>query len=138
MNKLFNYFYFIKMLSLKELLFDNVWKNSDRIDYTWYSTYRDNLMKFLEKAYIDKIYGSSCFRIIIDYEDEQDESLLVNFVGRFVPKNNGSNNNDIDMDELVDIRQLLHDNNVNLSDIDSNCDILLDEELRAAKNIVDE
>ena len=77
MNKLFNYFYFIKMLSLKELLFDNVWKNSDRIDYTWYSTYRDNLMKFLEKAYIDKIYGSRCFRIIIDYATNKIKQYIV-------------------------------------------------------------
>ena len=74
------------MLSLKELLFDNVWKNSGSVNYSWFSSYRDNLMEFLEKAYIDKIYGSSCFRIIIDC-DEQDESMLVNFVGRFVPKN---------------------------------------------------
>ena len=63
----------------------------------------------MEKAYIDKIYGSNHFRIIIDYGDEQDESMLVHFVGRFVPKNNDSDSDD--NDELVDIRQLLPHNN---------------------------
>ena len=82
------------MLSLKELLFDNVWKNSGSVNYSWFSSYRDNLMEFLEKVYIDKIYGSNKFRIIIDYGDEQDESILVHFVGRFVPKNNNDSDSE--------------------------------------------
>ena len=89
------------MLSLKELLFDNIWKNSGSVNYSWFSSYRDNLMEFLEKAYIDKIYGSNHFRIIIDYGDEQDESMLVHFVGRFVPKNNDSDSDDYRDDQKI-------------------------------------
>ena len=74
------------MLSLKELIFTELNDNNNIREPDWYIAYKNNLIAFLDKAYIDKIYGSSCFRIIIDC-DEQDESMLVNFVGRFVPKN---------------------------------------------------
>ena len=83
------------MLSLKELLFDNVWKNSDSIDYSWYNTYRDNLMEFLENAYIDKIHCGRGYRIII-MKDKYDE--LIHFVARFVPKNNDDDETSSDSD----------------------------------------
>ena len=88
------------MLSLKELLFTELKDNNIR-EPDWYIAYKNNLMEFLEKAYIDKIYGSNHFRIIINYGDEQDESMLVHFVGRFVPKNNDSDSDDYRDDQKI-------------------------------------
>ena len=82
------------MLSLKELILTELKDNNNIREPDWYIAYKNNLMKFLEKAYIDKIYGSNHFRIIIDYGDEQDESMLVHFVGRFVPKNNNDSDSE--------------------------------------------
>ena len=89
------------MLSLKELILTELKDNIREPDWhitirepDWYITYKNNLMKFLENTYIDKIYGSNHFRIIINYGDEQDESMLVHFVGRFVPKNNDDSDSD--------------------------------------------
>ena len=119
------------------MLFDEIHDPFEDVQ-EWYIEYKNNLMKFLENAYIDKIHCGSGYRIIIMNSDEEYEFELRSFVARFVPKNNDDSDDYRDYDkianELIDIRQLLHDNNVNLNDIDSDSDILLDEELRQ-KNI---
>ena len=75
------------MWSLKELLFDKIDDPFEDVQ-EWYVNYRDNLMKFLENTYVDKMHCGSGFRIIImDCEDDELPEL-VNFVGRFAPKNN--------------------------------------------------
>ena len=118
------------MLSLKELILTELKDNNNIREPDWYIAYKNNLMKFLEKAYIDKIYGSNCFRIIIDYGDEQDESMLVHFVGHFVPKNN----DDSDSDDYKDYQKIANKFKENdLSDSDYS-DEELDAEIEKLKN----
>ena len=86
------------MWSLKDLLFGEVHDPFEDVQ-EWYIEYKNNLMKFLENAYIDKIHCGMGYRIIINYGDEDDESEFVHFIGRFVPKNNDDDDSDYS-DEL--------------------------------------
>ena len=101
MNKLFNYFYFIKMcynyhmLSLKELLFGEIHDPFEDIQ-EWYIEYKNNLMKFLENAYIDKVHCGRGYRIIINKPFEFE---LRSFVARFIPKNNDDNDSSDELKE---------------------------------------
>ena len=56
--------YCYHMWSLKELLFNKIDDPFEDVQ-EWYVNYRDNLMKFLENAYVDKMHCGSGFRIII-------------------------------------------------------------------------
>ena len=75
------------MWSLKQLLFDEIHDPFEDVQ-EWYIEYKNNLMKFLENAYIDKIHCGSGYRIIIMNSEDDELPELVNFVGRFAPKNN--------------------------------------------------
>ena len=75
------------MWSLKQLLFDEIHDPFEDVQ-EWYIEYKNNLMKFLENAYIDKIHCGSGYRIIIMNSEDDELPELVHFVGRFVPKNN--------------------------------------------------
>ena len=89
------------MYSLKELLFDEIHDPFEDIQ-EWYVNYRDNLMQFLENAYIDKMHCGNGFRIIITYGDEDEEFKFVRFVGRFVPKNDDNRENFVPANEIGD------------------------------------
>ena len=90
--------YCYNMWSLKQLLFDEIHDPFEDVQ-EWYVNYRDNLMKFLENAYVDKMHCGSGFRIIIMNCEDDELPELVNFVGRFVPKNNDDSDSS---DELTD------------------------------------
>ena len=83
------------MWSLKQLLFDEIHDPFEDVQ-EWYIEYKNNLMKFLENAYIDKIHCGSGCKIFINkpYEFE-----LRSFVARFVPKNNHDNDSSDELKE---------------------------------------
>ena len=88
------------MLSLKELLFTELKDNNYIREPDWYIEYKNDLMEFLENAYIDKIFGSDCYRIII-MKDKFENSTYLSFIRKFVPKNNDDSDDYRDYDKIA-------------------------------------
>lgn len=55
------------MISLKDLIF-----TEDKELTLWYQQFRHNLLDLLANVFIDKIYGSAAYQIVI-MKDEYDE-----------------------------------------------------------------
>ena len=76
------------MISLKDLV-----NTEDKELTLWYREFRHNVLDLLENIKIDKIYGSTAYRLII-MKDEYDEfrSLVCSLVPKFTDKNTYEDN----------------------------------------------